>query len=136
MSRLAWGTIAVSTIAAAGDVGLAMATAAAWSPGGPSIPQLAFLAGPFLFLAIMAWRRRHNATRPRLLFLLTLFASIGGLGVLGYDCIRFCNEPPNNHASHSHPLIVPLIQWGIVVAAWVILVVQEGSEKQIANKTT
>jgi hypothetical protein len=136
MSRFAWGAIALSAIAATSEVALAKATAAAWSPGGPHIPQLFFLVGPFFLLVILAWRRRHHATRLRLLFFVTSFASLGGLVVLGEDYIRFLDEEPNHHASHSHPLIVPLIQWIVVLAAWIVLAIQEGREKQAANKTS
>jgi hypothetical protein len=135
MNRFALATILLSVIAAASDVGLAMATAAAWTTGQPSYAQLAFVAGPFLFLILLAWRRRHHAARSRFLFMLALFATTGGLAVLGYDYIRIRQEPPNHHTSHSHPLIVSLIQWVTVMGAWIVLAIQEGREKQAANKT-
>jgi hypothetical protein len=134
VTRYTWGTIGISIVAATSGVALAMATAAAWSPAGPLVPQLVFVAGPLLFLALLAWRRRNHLTRPRFLFGLTLVAAVGGLGVLGADYVRFCNEQPNSHASHAHPLIVPIVQWVVVMAAWIFLVIQEGREKRAENK--
>jgi hypothetical protein len=135
MTKFARGSIIVSIAAAACEVALAWSILPAWSPSGPQFPQLAFLAGPLLFLAILAWRRRQHVSRSRFLFLLALFASTGGLAVLGIDVLRFHIEPVNQRSTHSHPLIVPLFQWVSVVATWLILVFQEGREKQAANKT-
>jgi len=130
MTRYTWVTIGISIVAAISGVALAMATAAAWSPAGPFVPQLAFVAGPLLFVALLAWRRRNHLTRSRFLFWLALVIAVGGLGILGSDYLRFCNEPPNNRASRAHPLIVPIVQWVVVMAAWIILVIQEGREKR------
>ena len=135
MTRYTWFTITTCVVAATSGVALAMATAAAWSPAGPLVPQLAFMVGPLLFLVLLAWRRRNHLTRSRFLFGLALVAAVGGLGVLGVDYIRFCNEPPNSHTSHAHPLIVPIVQWVLVMVAWIFLAIQEGREKRAENKT-
>jgi len=135
VTRYTWGTIGISNVAATSSVALAMATAASWSPAGTLVPQLAFVAGPLLFVALLAWLRQNHFTRSRFLFWVALVAAIGGLGILGADYVRFCNEPPNNHASHAHPLIVPIVQWVVVMVAWIFLVIQEGREKRAENKT-
>jgi hypothetical protein len=135
VTRYTWGTIGLCAIAATSGVALAAATAAAWSPAGSLVPPLAFVAGPLLFLALLVWRRRHHPARSRFLFWLALVAAGGGLCVLGSDFVRFRNEPPNHHASHAHPLIVPIVQWVVVMVTWIFLVIQEGREKRAANKT-
>jgi hypothetical protein len=135
MTRYAWLTIGLCFVAAAGSVGLASATSAAWSPNGPRVLQLVFVAGPYFFLALLAWRRRAIAARSRLLLVLAVLTASGGLGVFGFDYIRFLNEAANNRTSHSHPFFAPLIQWGAVLAVWIVLAIQEGRKKQEVNKT-
>jgi hypothetical protein len=134
LTRYTWGTIGVAAIAATSGVALAAATTAAWSPTGPLVPQLTFVAGPLLFPAVLALRRRNHPARSRFLFWVGLVTAVGGLGVLGFDYVYFRNGPPNQHALPVHPLIVPIVQWVVVMATWIVLVVQEGRERQAANK--
>ncbi|HEV3437765.1 MAG TPA: hypothetical protein VG122_10425 [Gemmata sp.] len=135
MTRYSWLTVTTCVVAATSSVALATATAAAWSAAGPLVTQLAFVAGPLFFLALLAWRRRDHPARSRFLLWLALVVAVGGLGILGSDYVRFCNEPPNSHASHAHPLIVPIVQWVVVMAAWIFLVIQEGREERAEKKT-
>jgi hypothetical protein len=128
--------IFISLLAAAAAVALAVAIAPAWSPTGIEPLFLLFLAGPLAFLALMTWRRREHPTRSKLLFGLAAVLAAGGLGVLAYDYVRFRSEQPGQHATHLHPLIIPLVQWLAVVAVWIVLVVKEGREKRAAQRTT
>lgn len=131
-------TIFLSLLAAAAAVALAVAIAPAWSPTGIEPLFLVFLAGPMVFLALMAWRRREHATRAKLLLRLAVLLVAGGVGVLVYDYVRFRSEQPGHHATHMHPLIIPLVQWLAVLVIWIVLVVKEGQEKraaQMVNKT-
>jgi uncharacterized membrane protein YhaH (DUF805 family) len=130
MTGYAKWAIVVSLAAAAGAVALSVAIAEAWASGGLQPMFLAFLAGPLVFLALLAWRRREHAARSKMLFHLAVILAIAGLGVLLYDFIRFRNEPNGKHVPHMHPLIVPLVQWFAVLIVWVVLVVKEGREKR------
>ena len=135
MNRYAWASIGICIAGAAASVGLASATAAAWAQGGPLFWGLAFLSGPEVFLALIAWRRRYHASRSRMLCGVALLVVLSSLALLGYDFIRFLRESPDNHATHNHPLILLTIQWGGVLAIWLGLVFLEGMEKQAAKKT-
>lgn len=134
MSRYALGTMIVSVNATVIGVALAAAAMAALSPNGPGLPQLAFVAGPLLFLALLAWRRRNHLARSRLIFWLDLVIAVGGLGILTFDYFHIRNEQPNLQTLRTHPLVVPLIQWAVVGGVWLILVIQEGREKRAAKK--
>jgi hypothetical protein len=69
------------------------------------------------------------------LFWLAVITTVGGLAVLVFDFARFRSEPPDRHAEHLHPVLVPLIQWVAVVIVWINLVIREGRENRAAKKT-
>jgi len=134
MNRYTWGSIILSALAAASGVVIAANTVAAWPQSGPQATQLAFMAGPLLYLAVLAWRRRNYAARSRFLFWLTIILVCGGLGFLGIGYVQFRHAQPNQVTWRAHPLIVPVVQWVVVVVTWLVLVIQEGREKQAAKK--
>ena len=129
MSGYAKFAVAVALLAAGAEVALGWATAEAWAPQGSPL-LLAFLAGPLVFLSLLAWRRRDHPARSWLLFRLAAVLATLGLAILAFDFVRFRKEPPGQHAPHTHPLIVPLVQWLAVLAVWITLVVKEGREKR------
>ena len=129
MSGYAKFAVALALLAAGAEVALGWATAEAWAPDGSPL-LLAFLAGPLVFLALLAWRRRDHPARSLRLFRLTAVLAALGLAVLTFDFVRFRKEPPGQHAPHAHPLVVPLVQWVAVLAVWITLVVKEGREKR------
>jgi hypothetical protein len=138
MSPFARYTMLLSFFSAIIEVILALAIGRAWSPGGVQEIFLVFLAGPPIFLALIAWRRCTHADRSRFLFVLALIVELPALAILLYDYIQFRSEPAGEHATHSHPLIIPLVQWIVILVIWIVLAVREGREKrakQAAEKT-
>lgn len=130
MSRMAVIGVAVTLLSAGVEVVLAVAVAPAWSPDGVSPFHLAFLAGPLVFAALLITRRRHHPARTRFLCRVALVAAVPGILVLALDYARLLQEAPGQHASHHHPLIIPLAQWVLILAVWVVLAVQEAQEKR------
>jgi hypothetical protein len=126
--------VLVAVLAAAAEVWLAVQATAAWSPAGPLALLMAFLAGPLLFAALLAWMRRRHVTRSRFLLALTVLVAGVGLIVLGNDYYRFTTEPPDKRTLHSNPVMLPLYQWLAVLASWVGLGVVESREKRLAAK--
>ena len=53
----------------------------------------------------------------------------GTLGLQIFD-VQFRREEPGHHARHAHPILVPLVQWAVVMAVWLGLVYREGREKR------
>ena len=130
MTGYAKSAIAVSLIAAAAEVALAMAVVPAWSPGGVNPIFLVFLAGPLVFLALVAWRRRERPSTSKLLFRLALLLAVPAVLLLLNDYLRFRIEPPGEHAPHARPLVVPLVQWIVLLVVWAVLVIREGRAKR------
>jgi uncharacterized membrane protein len=130
MTRTAYVTVFLALLAGAAEVGLAATTAPAWATDGPLPVLLGFLAGPMAFLALLAWRRRTHPARSRLLFWLTVVLAAAGVGVLAADFARFRAEEAGRHARHAHPVLVPLVQWAVVMLVWFGLVYREGREKR------
>ena len=87
------------------------------------------------FLRCIAWRRCTHADRSRLLFGLALLVELPALAILLYDYLQFRSEPAGEHATHSHPLIIPLVQWIVVLAVWIVLAIREGREKRAKQAT-
>ena len=130
MNLFARYTMLLSFLTSIVEVILAVAIGRAWSPGGVQEIFLVFLAGPPVFLALIAWRRCTHADRSRLLFGVALFVELPALAILLYDYLQFRSEPAGEHATHSHPLIIPLVQWIVVLVVWIVLAIREGREKR------
>jgi hypothetical protein len=136
MTPYALRTLTLCVVAAGSEVIIALAAKGDKSPNRLTVPQLAFVAGPLLFLALLAWRRRRNPACSRLLFWVALMTAICGLLLPGFNYLLARIDRPNRSASGAYPLIVPLIQWVVVMGTWVALAIQEGRGKQAENKTT
>ena len=130
MTASARYTLLNSILSSVAAVTLAVAIAPAWAPAGIQPFVLVFLAGPPLFLALLAWRRREHPERSLFLNKLVILVTIPGLAILLYDYFRFRNEPPGEHAQHLHPLIIPLVQWVVVLVYWIVMAIREGREKR------
>jgi hypothetical protein len=127
--------VAVCGLAAAGELGLwlaALDAPAAVLPAG--LLLAAFLVGPVLFLALLAWRRKGHPVRPRRFLVLALLLAAVGLGVLGWDCYRYRTDPEFRTVRNMNGVVVPLVQWAAVLAVWVGVVVRETREKRAAAK--
>jgi biotin transporter BioY len=129
MTRQARAAVTVALVGAAGEVALASLTVPAWSSGQSPVLPLAFVAGPLVFLAVLVWRRRHRSTDLARSFWLALIVAVGGLIAFGWDYLRFRTEPASDRIDFI-PFIVPLVQWAVVAAAWVVLVIAEGRAKK------
>lgn len=132
-TKSAVAATAVAVAAAAGEVWLSSRTLPVWSPAAPVWLLMVFLAGPLLFAALLARGRRRHAGRSRFLLVLTVLVAAVGLAVLGYDFYRFVTEPPDRWTPHANPVLLPLCQWIVVLAAWVGLAVVEGREKRLGK---
>ena len=133
MTRHAREAISLAAAAALGEALLQALMITDWSQVGSVAFVLAFLVGPPLFLALLAWRRRDHAARSRVLSGVAGVVAVGGLGVLGLDLYRFSTDAQFRRTPNMHGLIVPLVQWGVIVAVWLWLVIQEGREKRAAK---
>lgn len=134
MTRHARGTVLLAGVAAIGEAALAALMTSDWSAVGANALLFAFLVGPLLFLALTAWRRRAHAPRSRVLFFAAVACTVGGLGVLGIDFYRFRTDAQFRQTPNMHGVLVPFVQWVVVVAVWLWLVVQEGREKRAASR--
>ena len=106
-----------------------------WSNIRLHVLLFAFLMGPPLFLAMLAWRRRTHPERSRVLFIVAAVIAVGGFAVLGYDLYRFNTDRQFRLKPNMNNVIVPLVQWGIVGAVWLWLVIAEAREKRRARQT-
>jgi hypothetical protein len=134
MTRHSREAISLAVATLFGEVALYGLTVADWSEVGPLALTFVFLIGPPLFLAVLAWRRQNHPARSRLLFGVTAIIAVGGLSVLGLDLYRFSTDPQFRKTPSMNGQLVPLVQWALVVAVWLYLVVQEGREKRAAEK--
>ncbi|MBP3958645.1 hypothetical protein J8F10_25645 [Gemmata sp. G18] len=136
MTRHARETISLAVAAALGEAALVAFVTTDWSAVGANAMLFAFLAGPPLFLAMTAWRRRTHPARSRLLFLVAVAVAVGGLGVLGFDLYRYSTDAQFRRTPNMHGLVVPIVQWIVILAIWLGLVIQESREKRNANRVT
>jgi hypothetical protein len=134
MTRHAREAISLAVAAALGETALYALTITDWSQVGALALVFAFLNGPPLFLALITWRRRTHPERTRVLFGVAAVVAGGGLFVLGLDLYRFSTDPKFRNTPNMHGLIVPLVQWVIVGAVWLWLVIQEAREKRARAK--
>jgi hypothetical protein len=128
------GTVLVALLTAAGEVALAASVVTDWSQAAAHALLFAFLAGPLLFLALMAWRRRAHAARTKVLFAVALLCALGGLSALGWRAYRFQAVPEAKFERNDSGLIVPLVQWGAILLVWLWLTVTEAREKRAAKQ--
>lgn len=129
MTRAA-GTIALALLTACGEVGFSAATVTDWSQPGAHALLFAFLAGPLLFLALMAWRRRAHAARTKVLFAVALVCAVCGLLVLGARAATFGAREGYRFERSDTGLVVPLVQWVAILLVWFWLLVTEAREKR------
>lgn len=135
MTRAASAAIIVSLAGAAVQVMLTWATQGAWFPAGMMAIMLAFLAGPLLFLALVAWRRAQLRC-SRLLLLVAVIVAGGGVAILGHDYYQFVTQTPEQRMRSGNPVVLPGMQWAVVLVVWIGLVIQEAWEKRAAKKST
>jgi hypothetical protein len=134
MTRQAREAISLAVATALGETALQAMTISDWANPGRHALLFAFLAGPPLFLALLAWRRRDHMNRSRLLFAVAALIAVGGLGVLGFNLYLFNTDAQFRKTPNMSGVVVPLVQWGAVMATWLWLVVQESLGKRAAGQ--
>lgn len=135
MTRPAREAISLGVATALGEAALVALRTTDWSNVGAQVLLFAFLVGPPLFLAMLAWRRRTHPQCSRVLFFVAAIVAVGGFAVLGYDLYRFHNDPQFRRVANMNGVLVPLVQWGAVGVVWVWLVVAEAREKRAARQS-
>lgn len=120
-------TLAVCLLAAAGEVALLLSNVNLPEPLSAGIAFLAFLVGPLVFLSVAVWRRRANPAHVRLLFIVALVISFIGLGVFA---VRTAASDELLKSPALNPALVPLVQWLVVLAAWMRVNAIESREKR------
>jgi len=136
MTPYAKRAILLCLVVAVSNAAITGATFSGESGERPGVLQLIFTAGPLLFLALLAWRRRHDAESSLTLYLVALISAIGGLLFLGVESIQSKNRLTLPIEFQIHPLLVPLLQWVAVVGTWIALGIQEVWVKRDTNKMT
>jgi hypothetical protein len=134
MTRHAREAVSLSVATALGESALVALRTTEWANVGAQVLLFAFLVGPPLFLAVLAWRRRTHPARSRVLFGVAAGVAVGGFAVLGYDLYRFSTDRQFRLRPNMNGLVVPLVQWGAVGAVWVWLVIVEAHEKRAARR--
>ena len=135
MTRHAREAISLGIATAIGETALRALVTTEWSNVGAQVLLFAFLVGPPLFLAMLAWRRRTHRDRSRVLFIVAAVVAVGGFAVLGYDCYRFQTDRQFRQTPNMNGVTVPLVQWGAIGAVWVWLVIAEAREKRAARQS-
>ncbi|HJZ59523.1 MAG TPA: hypothetical protein VKE74_31555 [Gemmataceae bacterium] len=126
----AWAVV-VCLLAAVGEVGLLAATITDWQNFFPvGLAFVAFLVGPLVFLAVVAWRRRANPIRSRSLFHFAIVVTVAGLVAYGIAADELRSDPEARRNPLLNPTLVPLGQWLVVLAGWVRVNAIEKQEKR------
>lgn len=94
---------------------------------------LLFVLGPLAFLALIAWRRRAHVARARRLHGIAVGIGMFGIASFGVAFILQRNNPAPE-AVPIAPLVVPVVQWLIVLWAWIGIARQEAREKRAGAK--
>ena len=92
-------------------------------------PLLLFVLGPLLFLVVIAWRRRTHAVRSRRIHGVAVGVGTFGIAALGVAFLTSRNRPDPDSPPLA-PMIVPLVQWAIILWIWIAISRQESAEKR------
>ena len=136
MTRHACAAIALACAASVGEGVLTALTITDWSAVGANALLFAFLVGPLLFLALTAWRRRAHPARSRVLFWVAVAVPVGVMTVFGIDFYRHSTDAKFRQTPNMHGVLVPIVQWVVILVVWLWLVVQESHEKRAAKNRT
>jgi len=74
------------------------------------LPFLALVVVPYLLLGLMAGSVSERSTAARVLFIFTLFLSLGGIALLGFNAPPLSTGPEPGLAQSVTMIVVPLLQ--------------------------
>jgi hypothetical protein len=81
-----------------------------------------FIIGPYVLLALFAWRQRGQAAAAWVLLAVAVGMSAWGLYLVGEDSYRYHTDPQYRMVQRVVGFYVPLLQWAVVlVAGWTLL---------------
>ncbi|HEY1189676.1 MAG TPA: hypothetical protein VGE74_18660 [Gemmata sp.] len=135
MTRYAREALSLAVASALGEAAL-LALVTDWAQVGPNVLVFGFLIGPLLFLALTVWRRRTHPARSKVLFGVALGIAVAGLGALGVDSYRFQTDPAFRQTPSVTRMLVPVVQWAVILVVWVWLVAQEMKDRRAAKNRT
>ena len=114
-------TIAVCLLAAVIETVLGCTSTAGLSPGDAII--VLFVIGPYLLLALFAWRKRGQPATSWVLLVVAVGMSVWGLYVFGEDSYRYHTDQRYRMVQRMAVFFVPLVQWAIVLVVGLVLLV-------------
>jgi hypothetical protein len=129
VARLA---IAVCLLAAAVETVLGCISTASLAPSDGLI--VLFIIGPYLLLALLAWRQRGRPAASWTLLAVAVVMSAWGLYVLGEDSYRYHTEPQYGKYQRLAGCFVPLVQWAIVLLVGLGLLVWRLASPRSINR--
>lgn len=121
-------TIAVCVLAAAVETVLGCTSTAGLSPGDALI--VLFVIGPYLLLALFAWRQRGQRAASWVLLAVAVGMSAWGLYVFAEDSYRYHTEPQYRMVQRMAVFFVPLLQWAVVLVVGLALLVRRLSSRR------
>jgi len=92
----------------------------------PSLPHdaliaVAFAAGPYPLLALLAWRERGDRVDSWVLLSVAVLLSVEGLSLFAYDSYRYHTVAEHRMVKCMTILVVPMLQFAVTVGAGLAL---------------
>jgi hypothetical protein len=88
---------------------------------------LAFALGPYLALGLTAWWQSRRKIASRVLFTVAVVLALGGLSFFGLDSYQYHTVPHHRMVQRMTVLVVPLVQWVVVIVAALALAVSRAA---------
>jgi hypothetical protein len=114
-------TIVVCLLAAVVETVLGCTSSESLAPGDALI--VLFVIGPYLLLALLAWRQRGQPAASWVLLAVAVGVSAWGFYILGEDSYRYHTEPQYRTLQRMAVFFVPLLQWAVVLVVGFALLV-------------
>ncbi len=134
--RFARRTLFLCALTAAGELGLVLSVIDWNAFTRFDGPMLLFIAGPPVFLALIAWRRRAHPTRARTFFRFAVGVSAFGVFALAAHSVQFHTNPRVRDGVDVVPSLVALVQWVAVLIVWIATTLRESAEKSSAGSSS
>ena len=115
-------TIAVCLLAASVETVLGCTSTAGLTLGDALI--VPFVLGPYLILALFAWRRRGQPAASWALLAVAVALAAWGLYVSAVDSYRYHTDPQYRLIQRMAVFFVPLLQWAVVLLVGLVSLVR------------